>query len=123
MVGRIWRKVWRGGLQSIWWAWPLWWIRAAAWRHSILEPLAHKRSAHRTRKVWRGGLQSIWWAWPLWWIRAAAWRHPILDRKSTRLNSHHLGNSDAAFCLEKKGGMQAIGTEKNQFHPVGRVAG
>src|ERR1022692_3798768 len=58
MVGRIWRKVWRGGLQSVWWAWPLWWIRAAAWRHSILEPLAHKRSAHRTC-AFDGGRREI----------------------------------------------------------------
>src|SRR5688500_19727186 len=34
------------------------------------------------------------------------WRHPtegeLLDRKSTRLNSSHLVNSYAVFCLKKK---------------------
>src|SRR5258705_1889150 len=29
-------------------------------------------------------------------------REPVLDRKSTRLNSSHLGISYAVFCLEKK---------------------
>src|ERR1039458_10756532 len=33
---------------------------------------------------------------------AAAGRGRPLDRKSTRLNSSHLGNSYAAFCLKKK---------------------
>src|SRR5947199_1458686 len=28
--------------------------------------------------------------------------HQALDRKSTRLNSRHLGNSYAVFCLKKK---------------------
>src|SRR5258705_5797306 len=42
-------------------------------------------------------------------IEAAALRTPTVvasmttrDRKSTRLNSSHLGNSYAVFCLEKK---------------------
>src|ERR1035438_9283075 len=34
--------------------------------------------------------------------RKHAARHVILDRKSTRLNSSHLGISYAAFCLKKK---------------------
>src|SRR5205814_10108430 len=29
-------------------------------------------------------------------------RHPVPDRKSTRLNSSHLGISYAVFCLKKK---------------------
>src|SRR5205814_9522091 len=32
----------------------------------------------------------------------AGWRVPHLDRKSTRLNSSHLGISYAVFCLKKK---------------------
>src|SRR5471030_2380398 len=36
--------------------------------------------------------------------RAAEWRKPVIiaDRKSTRLNSSHLGISYAVFCLKKK---------------------
>src|SRR5436853_3485043 len=30
------------------------------------------------------------------------WREPARDRKSTRLNSSHLGISYAVFCLKKK---------------------
>src|SRR5436853_1945767 len=33
---------------------------------------------------------------------APAWMRPTLDRKSTRLNSSHLGISYAVFCLKKK---------------------
>src|SRR5256885_8851172 len=33
---------------------------------------------------------------------AREWRSASSDRKSTRLNSSHLVNSYAAFCLEKK---------------------
>src|SRR5437899_10254875 len=32
----------------------------------------------------------------------AGWPHEALDRKSTRLNSSHLGISYAVFCLKKK---------------------
>src|SRR5258705_4770842 len=32
----------------------------------------------------------------------AAWKWLVLDRKSTRLNSSHLGISYAVFCLKKK---------------------
>src|ERR1035441_2580481 len=49
---------------------------------------------------------------PIWWAAtwfAAPWRSsfpapepPSLDRKSTRLNSSHLGISYAVFCLKKK---------------------
>src|SRR5262245_11739128 len=35
-------------------------------------------------------------------IRAVASGKPYLDRKSTRLNSSHLGISYAVFCLKKK---------------------
>src|SRR5262245_62504402 len=33
---------------------------------------------------------------------AGSWRRQSLDRKSTRLNSSHLGISYAVFCLTKK---------------------
>src|SRR5256885_10880082 len=33
---------------------------------------------------------------------------PHLDRKSTRLNSSHLGISDAVFCLKKKKNKQKL---------------
>src|SRR5205814_3245851 len=33
---------------------------------------------------------------------ASATPNPVLDRKSTRLNSSHLGISYAVFCLKKK---------------------
>src|ERR1035438_5515778 len=41
---------------------------------------------------------------PVFWIkRSLAWRlPPASDRKSTRLNSSHLGISYAVFCLKKK---------------------
>src|ERR1039458_10364445 len=44
--------------------------------------------AHRS-KMWRRPASSI-------------WRLSIIDRKSTRLNSSHLGISYAVFCLKKK---------------------
>src|ERR1035441_10975472 len=40
------------------------------------------------------------------------------DRKSTRLNSSHLGISDAAFCLEKKGDSAAIHGRGPPCQPV-----
>jgi len=53
-VGRIRWPLWSSRLQPLWWPQPLWRIRAAAWRHSILEPVAHQRSAYRTRGLNRG---------------------------------------------------------------------
>src|ERR1035441_2657655 len=41
------------------------------------------------------------------------------DRKSTRLNSSHLGISYAVFCLEKKG--QGVGNMDTLKTPLGRV--
>src|SRR5205814_5270106 len=35
---------------------------------------------------------------------------PIIDRKSTRLNSSHLGISYAVFCLKKKKKLDTAGT-------------
>src|SRR5262245_65029339 len=35
-------------------------------------------------------------------------RNPMIDRKSTRLNSSHLGISYAVFCLKKKKTIQYI---------------
>src|SRR5258705_3885446 len=60
-------------------------------------------------------------AWRLWRVRRGA-RNPVLqaagedvlrrrDRKSTRLNSSHLGISYAVFCLKKK--TKYSGTEQN----------
>src|SRR5258705_6082098 len=43
-------------------------------------------------------------------IRAA-----ITDRESTRLNSSHLGNSDAVFCLKKK---KPLRTRRRQVRPA-----
>src|SRR5437899_11977746 len=42
--------------------------------------------------------------WPSHWysVLPAGVSAPILDRKSTRLNSSHLGISYAVFCLKKK---------------------
>src|SRR5262245_62330718 len=37
--------------------------------------------------------------------RSAQWSAPDRDRKSTRLNSSHLGMSYAVFCLKKKNGL------------------
>src|ERR1035441_10929441 len=39
---------------------------------------------------------------PLGTIRSLAYFSPVIDRKSTRLNSSHLGISYAVFCLKKK---------------------
>src|ERR1035441_10796480 len=44
---------------------------------------------------------------PIWPKRLTSWSRPVennvlRDRKSTRLNSSHLGISYAAFCLKKK---------------------
>src|SRR5258705_1510134 len=41
-----------------------------------------------------------------------------LDRKSTRLNSSHLGISYAVFCLKKKKLHQQEGTSHNAMRPV-----
>src|ERR1035441_438384 len=43
------------------------------------------------------GCLKTWLYWPIFQI----W-HPGVDRKSTRLNSSHLGISYAVFCLKKK---------------------
>src|SRR5262245_63755013 len=53
----------------------------------------------------------------------AARRHPldqlVLDRKSTRLNSSHLGISYAVFCLKKKKHQRtSSATRKNITSPV-----
>src|SRR5436853_2319885 len=47
--------------------------------------------------------------WSIWWrvlirrkLRCWPADHPLADRKSTRLNSSHLGISYAVFCLKKK---------------------
>src|ERR1039458_10737880 len=53
---------------------------------------------------------SAWTAWCARWIPSVRISHPypsvrfdaIQDRKSTRLNSSHLGISYAVFCLKKK---------------------
>src|SRR5258705_8896525 len=42
--------------------------------------------------------RATWWKAP----RCAPWTRPRADRKSTRLNSSHLGISYAVFCLKKK---------------------
>src|SRR5262245_64970923 len=48
-------------------------------------------------------------------IGSTAW--PIQDRKSTRLNSSHLGISYAVFCLKKKKNKKSIYTsEENTKH-------
>src|ERR1035441_10985423 len=50
------------------------------------------------RNVWIGGY----------------WRSPYVDRKSTRLNSSHLGISYAVFCLKKKKKQKATHTVENR---------
>src|SRR5258705_5669271 len=56
-------------------------------------------------------LAGVWWAYPLLWlVPLLTWMMVITrirniaeqDRKSTRLNSSHLGISYAVFCLKKK---------------------
>src|SRR5262245_63436191 len=47
---------------------------------------------HSKVMVWRGRF----------YLALAAALHALLDRKSTRLNSSHLGISYAVFCLKKK---------------------
>src|SRR5258705_7621132 len=51
--------------------------------------------------------------------RSSSWRYSLLhaktpDRKSTRLNSSHLGISYAVFCLKKK---KVIHLEDSEVHP------
>src|SRR5437899_8232219 len=46
------------------------------------------------------------------WSRLAAWDGERTDRKSTRLNSSHLGISYAVFCLKKKKGMNQATSAK-----------
>src|SRR5262245_64112700 len=72
------------------------------------------RSKPEPRVTFRSSRAAAFWAWmvPRTWTKrrfspqcssssATALRRPI-DRKSTRLNSSHLGISYAVFCLKKK---------------------
>src|SRR5258705_8340231 len=49
--------------------------------------------------AWPRGMKPLWIALP--WIAGSA-QYFMTDRKSTRLNSSHLGISYAVFCLKKK---------------------
>src|ERR1039458_7846595 len=55
-----------------------------------------------------------WWpAWPSW---ASS---NMTDRKSTRLNSSHLGISYAVFCLEKTDNNEAVDEDSSPRQPPG----
>src|ERR1035438_10736414 len=50
-------------------------------------------------------------------------RAGMTDRKSTRLNSSHLGISYAVFCLKKKKGNHVVGPSYPAGTPLWRVPG
>src|SRR5262245_64120939 len=52
--------------------------------------------------------------------RTERWRHPLGDRKSTRLNSSHLGISYAVFCLKKKRSGQECRKASQHEHARGQ---
>src|SRR5947199_3399239 len=64
-------------------------------------------------------------------VAAYSWQHrnrrvpsrcPEPDRKSTRLNSSHLGISYAVFCLKKKKTQQMIVKQEPVSHSMPRVS-
>src|SRR5258705_1062626 len=65
-------------------------------------PIYRGRRGSMSCRSWRGPRQVA--PRSAWWVRSPApvRRSRALDRKSTRLNSSHLGISYAVFCLKKK---------------------
>src|SRR5256885_8909966 len=57
------------------------------------------------RRPWRIGIQD-------------PWAEGRVDRKSTRLNSSHLVNSYAVFCLEKKKKRAQDDFHRRSLHPL-----
>src|SRR5258705_7889000 len=64
----------------------------ASWTSFEQRTGAAKEPPEGSGSIWSQGLQGI----------STITRKSVVDRKSTRLNSSHLGISYAVFCLKKK---------------------
>src|SRR5262245_7603653 len=84
-----------------------WWV--------VASPCEDARTARwRAKCVPRAPRSSTSSCWSV--FSSSAWRAPT-DRKSTRLNSSHLGSSYAVFCLKKK--TKAARPERGHLHETG----
>src|ERR1035441_6933607 len=88
------------------------------WRRSVRGRMAAGCGGWWTNWGWR---RAGCWSGISEWIRVTIWRTIFCirpDRKSTRVNSSHLGISYAVFCLKKKQPREAEEAEAREQRPA-----